>query len=453
MNNQSINLRNKTALLIVFILLAGFFFGCNSLEKRKYGVIGPIVGEKVELFEDYWSDIGTFKPNDPNLKMRRGKGGVIRFFKKGSYVRSVRVDGSLTVYVFKGTQEAVELTNPSWQLTLDSEQLEKQRKFDKEVGHIYHVWLDLGEYDLPEEEISIFSVFTDNATGLQTASKLIRTSISGTPNPKQQEKPKFAEEDELTKLRRELALKRQNSSNKPSRSSKDAAEMNDRIIEAFDIDPEFINVQPRSNKMNEAAKNILYQNNQLSSLNRSSNLPRNEMSDSDSWNYSLQNSLKNEANDSSENVEKNDRFDIPNITDLIQKNRNSGRYMKNPLTFDDVRQIQRQYIANLPQNKAQAADYILTSDQLNSASLKSANEQFKIRETGIQKRQNPEANFQDIEADCQFVQRQVQTKGEIQSSEQDALNELFPEQSNNYLDTQVGYFPPLDQSQNERKYF
>jgi len=161
------------------------FTGCASTGMKKYLFFGPPVAEKVEIFEDYWVDTGPFKPDDPNLKLRRGKGGIIRFFKKGNYLRSIMVDGTLTVYVYDGTEDGVELTVPEARLVLDSEQLnKKQRKFDKENGYSYHVWLDLGEYDLPEKEITILSVFTDNKTGEKTASKLIRTSIGGSKKVK-----------------------------------------------------------------------------------------------------------------------------------------------------------------------------------------------------------------------------------------------------------------------------
>ncbi|MDO5553642.1 MAG: hypothetical protein Q4G68_07750 [Planctomycetia bacterium] len=178
--------------------------GCASMQKHKYVFFGPAVGEKVDIFEDYWTDAGPFKPDDASLKLRRGKAGVIRFFKKDDYVRSVRVDGSLIVYVFHGGQEGIELTKPQAQLVLSPEQLEKHRKYDKKIGHTYHVWLDLGEADLPEEEISILSVFTDSESKEQKASDIIRTIVPGSPNPEVKRDPPVVEYARLSREKKSL---------------------------------------------------------------------------------------------------------------------------------------------------------------------------------------------------------------------------------------------------------
>lgn len=192
-------------LAFLFVVMLNCFIGCSSMEKRKYVVCGPVVGEKVDLFEDHWTDYGPFKPDDPKMKMRRGKAGVIRFFKKDNYTKSVRIDGSFIVYVFQGNEEGVELTHPEAKLILSPEQLEKQRKYDKKTGHSYHVWLDLGEVDLPEEDISLLSVFTDTKTSEQTSSTLIRTTIAGVTRSGLNEKPSAKSEAEI--LREELLRK------------------------------------------------------------------------------------------------------------------------------------------------------------------------------------------------------------------------------------------------------
>ncbi|MDD3586379.1 MAG: hypothetical protein PHQ75_04290, partial [Thermoguttaceae bacterium] len=179
--NQVQPVYNCRIVIICLVCLLVLTCSCHSLEKRKYGLVGPVVGEKVDTFEDYWTDCGPFKPNDPSKKMRRGKAGVIRFFKKGNYTDSVRVEGNFIVYVFHGAEDGIELTQPQAKLVLTAEQLEKQRRYDKKVGHSYHVWLDLGEVDQPEEEISLLSIFTDAKTGEQTSSKVVRTNVPGTP--------------------------------------------------------------------------------------------------------------------------------------------------------------------------------------------------------------------------------------------------------------------------------
>lgn len=153
--------------------------GCSSIEKHKYVFWGDIVGVKPDILQDHWSDYGPFLPNDSSKKMRRGKAGVLRFYREKEMTHSVPVDGSLIVYVYHGNDEGVELTAPMAKLVLEPEKLEKLRKFDKKTGYTYHVWLDLGEIDLPEENISILAVFTDAKTKEQVASGVTYTRIGG----------------------------------------------------------------------------------------------------------------------------------------------------------------------------------------------------------------------------------------------------------------------------------
>lgn len=168
--------------------------GCSSVGPRKYVFFGEPQPEKVELFEDFWSDeYGAFKPDDPSLPLRRGKAGVVRFFKKNGYSRSVLVDGTLTVNVYEGDEPGITLTQPDAQMVLTSEELNKShRQFDKKNGYSYHIWLDLGEYDQPEKTLTLLSIFKDNKTGEATLSKPIVVVAPGTSPEVKDEKEKNA---------------------------------------------------------------------------------------------------------------------------------------------------------------------------------------------------------------------------------------------------------------------
>lgn len=180
-------MKKQIAAALLTALVLSVFAGCSSVGPRKYVFFGDPKPEKVEMFEDYWEDY-PFRPDDPELPLRRGKGGVIRFFKKGSYSRSILVDGDLTVNVYYSQRDGITLTQPDSQMHLTSAELnEKHRRFSKENGYSYHVFLDLGEYDQPEAEITILSVFKDAKTGQATLSKEIRTSTLGTSPPVKEE--------------------------------------------------------------------------------------------------------------------------------------------------------------------------------------------------------------------------------------------------------------------------
>lgn len=153
--------------------------GCSGLERHQYVFWGDIVMEHPKTLQDHWTDCGPFLPDDRSMKMRRGKAGVLRFYKKNNFEKSIPVDGELVVYVFNGIETGIELTEPEYKLIINSEQLNRQRKFDKKNGYTYHIWLDLGEVDLPPEPIAILVVFTETKTREQVASGITYTQIGG----------------------------------------------------------------------------------------------------------------------------------------------------------------------------------------------------------------------------------------------------------------------------------
>ncbi len=199
-------MKQSLASIITVLVITLCATACSSVGPRKYILFGDPQPEKVEMFEDYWKDY-PFKPDDPDLPLRRGKGGVIRFFKKNSYTRAIMVDGDLTVNVYYSQKEGVTLTQPDAQMVITSKELNEQhRKFDKENGYSYHVYLDLGEYDQPEEEITILSVFKDAKTGQATLSKEIRTTVMGTSPPVKKKEEKSPESEAEMIARRTLGL-------------------------------------------------------------------------------------------------------------------------------------------------------------------------------------------------------------------------------------------------------
>jgi hypothetical protein len=188
--------RHHICALCALLVSFATTLGCSSVGPRKYVFFGEPKPEKVEIFEDFWSDeYGAFKPDDPSLPLRRGKAGVVRFFKKNSYSRAILVDGTLTVNVYEGDEPGVTLTQPDAQMVLTSEELnESHRQFDKKTGYTYHIWLDLGEYDQPEKTLTLLSIFKDNKTGEATLSKPIVLVAPGTSPEVKDDETKVASE-------------------------------------------------------------------------------------------------------------------------------------------------------------------------------------------------------------------------------------------------------------------
>lgn len=237
-------MKSKLTLVLLGLFIATTLVGCSSVGPRKYVLFGDPKAEKVEIFEDYWEDY-PFKPDDPDLPLRRGKGGVVRFFKKNNYTRSILVDGDLTVNVYYSVDEGVTLTQPDAQLVLTSEELNKKhRKFDKETGYSYHVYLDLGEYDQPEEEITILSIFKDAKTGQATLSKEIRTTVMGTTPLKDEDDDSEIESEAVRWAKKKLgedvenpiaALQEKYSARKKAKLEEEERTKSTRVRETIDI--------------------------------------------------------------------------------------------------------------------------------------------------------------------------------------------------------------------------
>ena len=238
-------MKSKITLVLLGLFVATAFVGCSSVGPRKYVLFGDPKAEKVEIFEDYWEDY-PFKPDDPDLPLRRGKGGVVRFFKKNNYTRSILVDGDLTVNVYYSVDDGVTLTQPDAQLVLTSEELNKKhRKFDKETGYSYHVYLDLGEYDQPEEEITILSIFKDAKTGQATLSKEIRTTVMGTTPLNAKGKDSEMESEAVRWAKKKLgkdvedpiaALQEKYSARKKAKLDEEERTKSTRVRETIDLD-------------------------------------------------------------------------------------------------------------------------------------------------------------------------------------------------------------------------
>ncbi|MBP5622446.1 MAG: hypothetical protein J6X44_10565, partial [Thermoguttaceae bacterium] len=238
-------MKHKLTIVLLGLFIAIALVGCSSVGPRKYVLFGDPKAEKVEIFEDYWEDY-PFKPDDPDLPLRRGKGGVVRFFKKNNYTRSILVDGDLTVNVYYSVDEGVSLTQPDAQLVLTSEELNKKhRKFDKETGYSYHVYLDLGEYDQPEEEITILSIFKDAKTGQATLSKEIRTTVMGTTPLKDKNKDYEMESEAVRWAKKKLgedvenpiaALQEKYSARKRAKLEEEERTKSTRVRETIDLD-------------------------------------------------------------------------------------------------------------------------------------------------------------------------------------------------------------------------
>ncbi len=94
----------------------------------------------------------------------RGFGGRLLFYS-GDKPEPIKVDGTLTVYVFDETNRDPNNAKPDRKYVFTKEQLSSHYSKSK-LGHSYSVWLPWDETGGPQKEISLIARFTPEKGGV-----------------------------------------------------------------------------------------------------------------------------------------------------------------------------------------------------------------------------------------------------------------------------------------------
>jgi hypothetical protein len=102
-----------------------------------------------------WTDTVLYQPNQIPL---RGFGGRLIFYE-GEKPEAIKVDGTLTVYVFDETNRDPNNVKPDRKYVFTKDQLPSHYSKSK-LGHSYSVWIPWDEVGGPQKEISLIARFT-----------------------------------------------------------------------------------------------------------------------------------------------------------------------------------------------------------------------------------------------------------------------------------------------------
>jgi hypothetical protein len=155
---------NSLKLTFFAVLALGIIAGCTSLKISKPNV-WPFTSEDATgtptRIVTSWTDTILYQPNQVPT---RGFGGRLLFYS-GEKPEPIKVDGTLTVYVFDETNRDLNNVRPDRKYVFTKEQLAAHYSKSK-LGHSYSVWLPWDEVGGLQKELSLIARFTTDKGGV-----------------------------------------------------------------------------------------------------------------------------------------------------------------------------------------------------------------------------------------------------------------------------------------------
>ncbi|QDV64972.1 hypothetical protein Pan14r_26770 [Crateriforma conspicua] len=183
--NQPIRLSVQTFAAIILWTVGG----CTTIQPdwKWPGKDKPVTPEVVMPI---WTDTVLHQPGKPGV---RGFGGRVFFYEQEGG-EPIKVDGSLTVYVFDGEQLDVQQAKPLRKFVFTPEQLAKHHS-KSDLGDSYSVWIPWEKVGGPSKALSLITRFDgrNGGTAISDASNKLLPGISPALANKSSEPPENAQ--------------------------------------------------------------------------------------------------------------------------------------------------------------------------------------------------------------------------------------------------------------------
>ena len=161
-------------LLIVTCLL---FSGCQSYKRMQ--AKNPLAKNSPKSptkMVDAWNTYAQTMPDGPPT---RGVAGRVHFFNDAKKKQAVKVDGSMTVFVFDGEQKDPAHAKPIKVFQFKPETLSKHYSFKKPLGHGYDFFLPFDSIDGVERPLCVIARFDDTLEGTLVLSPPVNVLLKG----------------------------------------------------------------------------------------------------------------------------------------------------------------------------------------------------------------------------------------------------------------------------------
>jgi len=162
-------------LLIVTCLL---FTGCHSFKRMQ--AKNPLAKNSPKSptkMVDVWNTYAQTTPDGPPV---RGIAGRVYFYNDSKKKKSIKVDGSMTVFVFDAEQKAPLHAKPIKVFKFKPETLDKHYSFKKPIGHCYDFFLPFDSINGVEKPLCVIARFDDALEGTLVANQPINVMLKGT---------------------------------------------------------------------------------------------------------------------------------------------------------------------------------------------------------------------------------------------------------------------------------
>ena len=162
-------------IIVACILLTG----CQNHTYKKMQAKNPLAKNSPKSptkMVDVWNTYAQTTPDGPPV---RGVAGRVHFFNDAKKKQSVKVDGSMTVFVFDGDQKDPAHAKPLKVFQFKPETLGKHYSYKKPLGHGYDFFLPFDSIDGVEKPLCVIARFDDTLEGTLVISPPVSVLLKG----------------------------------------------------------------------------------------------------------------------------------------------------------------------------------------------------------------------------------------------------------------------------------
>ena len=160
--------------IIVTCLL---FSGCQSYKRMQ--AKNPLAKNSPKSptkMVDVWNTYAQTTPDGPPV---RGVAGRVHFYNDARKKQAVKVDGSMTIFVFDGDQKDPAHAKPIKVFQFKPETLNRHYSFKKPLGHGYDFFLPFDSIDGVERPLCVIARFDDSLEGTLVVAHPVNVLLKG----------------------------------------------------------------------------------------------------------------------------------------------------------------------------------------------------------------------------------------------------------------------------------
>jgi len=173
----------KYGRFVISLLLLVCTVGCSSLtsERSAFNWFANSEPMLPTIVLPIWTDTVLHQTGKPAV---RGFGARVYFYEREG-ADPIKVDGSITVYVFDGEDHTADSSKPLRKYVITADQLQGHHSVS-DLGHSYSVWVPWDQVGGPSKTFSLITRF-DGRNGGTAVSESASKLLPGAPTPDEED--------------------------------------------------------------------------------------------------------------------------------------------------------------------------------------------------------------------------------------------------------------------------